>query len=79
MSLKRFCDLCDSEIPRGERYYNMILRVMRDPDHDEDELDQQYADFCYGCVQTGKASADLLHNYERRVKAEADAAAAENS
>lgn len=71
MSLKRFCDLCEGPIPDGERFYNVILRVMSDPDHDEDPLDQEYADFCYGCVQSGKAVTQLLAWYEERAAATA--------
>lgn len=44
-----------------ERYYNLVLRVMtmeHDPKN-EDALHQEYADFCDGCVTSGKALSVL--------------------
>jgi hypothetical protein len=68
----RFCDLCAVELPEGERYYHVLLRVRRDPD-DDGALDQESAIFCDGCTTSGRALVDLLQAYEERATDVADA------
>lgn len=69
--LKRLCDLCEAEIPEGDKYYDVIMRVMQDPDYDEDELDQEYSNFCYACTTSGQALIELMRWYEERTASEA--------
>lgn len=65
MTQRRFCDLCDREIEVHERWYDVMVSVRRDS-HGADAIDQQYAEFCYGCVKSGKAAAELIARYESR-------------
>lgn len=74
---KLFCDLCEREIPGGERRYNVILRVMLDPHDDADEVTQEYADFCYECTKSGRALTELMAWYESDLPAEAQTPAVE--
>lgn len=69
---KRFCDLCDTEIPPTERYYDVMLQVkIANESNEQSPQAQQYADFCYACTKSGKALTDLMHDYEESLKVKA--------
>lgn len=67
MSLKRFCDYCDAEIPVSERFYNVHLDVKTDK-HGDAPIATADRDFCYACTKKGKALVHLMERYEASLR-----------
>lgn len=73
MPLKRFCAACDAEIPPTRYYLDVVVRVMKPEDSDDqDQVMQRYNDFCLACCRSGRAIGFLLSQIEKKIALDVD-------
>lgn len=61
MSLTRRCDACGRMIDNGEHHIELQARVLKTDGSDtQDAVEDQFGDYCNGCIVSGAALRDLI-------------------
>ncbi len=60
MSLRRFCDRCDTEIPDRDRYYAITLQIKSAASGSV--TSELRGAFCYSCTKSGQGLSHLMQS-----------------
>lgn len=68
MSITRLCDACNQPIKKAQ-HLELTARVVRTFDGEtRDSSEQNYKDYCDGCIANGTALGDLLTGLRYKVR-----------